>query len=113
MYFATTEGLVSYRSDVVRGSENFEEIKIAPNPVRSTYSGPISISGLKENTTVKITDISGKLVMELRSQGGSVSWNGNNLNGERAASGVYLVLVSAAASNNKVDTAVGKIMFLK
>ena len=102
MFFATTEGLVSYRSDVVKGSENLSEIKIAPNPVRSTFTGPINISGLKENTTVKITDINGKLVMELKSQGG-----------ERAATGVYLVLVSAAIPNNRVETAVGKIMFIK
>lgn len=113
VFFATTEGLVSYRSDVVKGSENLSEIKIAPNPVRSTYSGSINITGLKENTTVKITDINGKLVMELKSQGGSVNWDGNNLNGERAATGVYLVLVSAAIPNNKVETAVGKIMFIK
>lgn len=113
VFFATTEGLVSYRSDVVKGSENLSEIKIAPNPVRSTFTGPINISGLKENTTVKITDINGKLVMELKSQGGSVNWDGNNLNGERAATGVYLVLVSAAIPNNRVETAVGKIMFIK
>lgn len=113
VYFATSEGLVSFRSDVISGNERFESIKVAPNPVKSSYRGPILISGLKDNSTVKITDQNGKLVNQFKSQGGAINWDGNNLEGERTATGIYFILVSAPIQNNDVETAIGKIMFLK
>jgi len=111
VFFATASGLVSYRSEVVKGEESLSKINVFPNPVRSDYTGPITISGLKDNTTVKITDTRGNLVNELRSQGGAVVWDGTNLDGTRVSTGVYLILGSAPLGVDDVETASGKIMF--
>lgn len=113
VYIATAGGLVSYRSDVVNAELSLSDVKVFPNPVKETYTGPVTISGLMENTTVKITDIKGNLVTEMESRGGSVSWNGRSLNGGRVATGIYLIFTSAASSIDDVETNVGKIMFIK
>lgn len=112
VYISTSNGLVSYRSEVVNGSENLSNIKVFPNPIRPDYTGPITISGLRDNTTVKITDVQGKLVNEFKSQGGSIIWDGNQMNGSRVASGVYLILSSSPDGLDEVETSTEKILFL-
>ena len=42
-----------------QGEVNYDNVKVFPNPVRENYNGPIAISGLLSETTVKITDVSG------------------------------------------------------
>ncbi len=113
VYIATAKGLVSYRGEAVTGSENLSNVSIYPNPVRPEYSGNIAISGLLNNSTVKITDISGTLINEIKSQGGQVLWDGNNFAGVRASTGVYLVFISGENDSQKLQTEVGKIMFIK
>lgn len=113
VYIATSKGLVSYRGEAVNGSENLNSVKIYPNPVRSGYNGKIAISGLLDNTTVKITDVNGTLINEIKSQGGQVLWDGNNFKGRRASTGVYLVFLSGEDENQKLQTEVGKILFVK
>ena len=105
--------MVSYRGEAVTGSENLSNVSIYPNPVRPEYSGNIAISGLLNNSTVKITDISGTLINEIKSQGGQVLWDGNNFAGVRASTGVYLVFISGENDSQKLQTEVGKIMFIK
>jgi len=113
VYIATSKGLVSYRSDAVKGSDNLNNVNIYPNPVRPEYSGNISINGLLDNSTVKITDINGNIINEIKSKGGQVLWDGNNFEGSRASTGVYLVFVSGEDSNQTLRTEVGKILFVK
>lgn len=113
VYMATASGLISYRSDVVAGEKNLSNISVFPNPVREDYEGPIAIDGLMDQTTVKITDIEGRLVNELESKGGRALWNGKNFNGERVSTGVYLVFSSALNDEENLKTAIGKILFIK
>lgn len=113
VFIGTVLGIISYRSDATEGQESFSNVNIFPNPVRSSYTGPISINGLMPNSTVKITDISGNLINEIRSTGGQVIWNGNNFKGERASSGVYLLFYSANQESNDLKSEVGKILFVK
>ena len=112
VYFGTGNGIISYRGTAVKGKENFSNVNIFPNPVRETYSGPIAISGLMDNTLVKITDINGSLVYELKSEGGTAIWDGNNMNGERAKTGVYLLFNSAENEGKDLKTHIGKILFI-
>lgn len=58
------------------------------------YSGPITIKGLTYNADIKIVTSNGVLVNEGKSTGGSYVWNGNDLNGNPVASGVYMVQVA-------------------
>lgn len=112
VYFGTGNGIISFRGTATEGQENFSEVKIFPNPVRESYTGPISISGLVDNSTVKITDISGNLVNELRSIGGQAIWDGNTFGGKRAKTGVYLIFNSAEDAEQNLKTHVGKILFV-
>lgn len=112
VYIATAEGLLSYRSTSTKGNEDFSEVKVFPNPVRETYTGPITIQGLIDNSTVKITDVNGTLINELVSKGGTATWDGNNFNGRRASTGVYLIYMSAENGFESLKTEVGKIMFI-
>jgi len=94
VYFSTNKGLISYKSDAVEGKEDYSDVYVYPNPVRETYTGEIAITGLVSQTKVKITDIAGNLVYETETRGGQVTWNGNNFDGKRVSTGVYLVFCS-------------------
>ncbi len=87
----TTEGLVCYGGDSTEPVKNMKkgDIYVYPNPVKPDYTGMITIVGLEENTTVKITDASGHLVFEGVSNGGSFAWNGKNFSGQNVSGGVY------------------------
>lgn len=58
---------------------------------------------------MKITDISGNLVFHDTSLGGQAVWDGNNLNGNRCHTGVYLVFLNDQSGE---ETFVGKILFI-
>jgi hypothetical protein len=112
VYIATSKGLVSYRAEAISGAENLTDITIYPNPVRPEYKGSIAISGLLDQSTVKITDVHGTLINELKSEGGQALWDGNNFSGRRASTGVYLVFVSGSDQSQILRTEVGKILFV-
>lgn len=109
VFIATGQGLMSFRSDATEGNEHFKDVYAFPNPVKPEYSGPITIKGLVENTTVKITDVSGNLVNEMKSLGGQATWDGKNLNGNRVKTGVYLVFLNDKTGE---ETAITKILFI-
>ncbi len=94
VYFGTSRGMIAYRGSATQGPETGTGCRIYPNPVRETYSGPITIDGVINNANVKITDVGGMMVWETTAQGGRVIWDGNNYNGERARTGIYLVFIS-------------------
>lgn len=110
VYFATDNGIVSYRSDATEGTEvNNELVKVFPNPVKETYTGAIAIDGLVQNADVKITDISGKIVYHAKANGAQAIWYGNNLEGQRVSTGVYLVF---STDIEGVEKMVNKILFI-
>lgn len=92
VFFGTGKGLISYQSDAIEGGNSFSNVHAFPNPVRETYKGVITITGLVADSRVKITDITGNVVFETISNGGVATWNGNRHTGERVATGVYLAL---------------------
>ena len=111
VYFASTVGLQSYRSESTQGLRkmNAEDIIVFPHPVEPDYDGPIAISNLADDANVKITDISGRLVYETQALGGQAIWYGTDYNGRKAQSGVYLVYIVNESGGQQ---AVGKILFL-
>ena len=108
VFIGTSSGLISYRSDATKGSFSQNKTHVFPNPVESDYSGPIAVSGLVANANVKITDMAGNLVYETTANGGQAVWNGKNKDGERAATGVYLVFSTDIYGEEKT---VSKILF--
>lgn len=111
VYFVTEDGLISYRSDASQGDIEYTNVKVFPNPVHPDYFGPITIQGIAFDSDVKITDISGKLVYRTKSNGGTATWSGNTMDGERAATGVYLIWTSVDDPDFK-GRKVGKVVLI-
>lgn len=104
VYFATFNGLCSYRSTATTATQQFDNVLVFPNPVPPQYNGQIAIRGLTENAIVKITELNGRLVHQTRSLGGQVIWNGLDYNGRKIASGIYLVLVRDDKGRENIAT---------
>lgn len=106
VYIGTSKGLNAYQSDATEVEESFSENKVRayPNPVKPDYDGFVTISGLMEDSRVKITDSYGSLVHEGISVGGSFSWNVRNSSGNRVASGVYFVMLTDSNGHEGIVT---------
>ena len=94
VFFGTDKGIFSYRGDATEGGDQCGNYYVFPNPIRHEYHGPIAIRGLVANADVRIADVAGNVVFHTKANGGEAIWNGNNFNGERAQTGVYLVYVT-------------------
>jgi hypothetical protein len=111
VFFVTNEGMISYRSDASQGDNQYTNVKVFPNPVHPDYFGPITIQGIAFNSDVKITDMAGNLVYQTVSNGGTATWDGNTLQGQRAATGVYLIWTSIDDANRR-GRKVGKVVLI-
>ena len=104
VFFATSNGMVSYKGTATGGFETYEDLPVYPNPVPHGYTGAIAVNGLKANSLCKITDASGKLVWQGFSDGGQLVWYGKDFHGHRPATGVYYVMVSDEEGKDKLVT---------
>jgi hypothetical protein len=110
VFFATDQGLLSFRSDATESDFEFQNVKIFPNPVTPEFNGMVAISGLATDAIVKITDISGKLVWQSQANGGTVSWNVRDNHGKRPSTGMYLVF---SATADGAESIAGKIAIVE
>lgn len=112
VFAGTDKGLCSYMSDA--SSPNNEMTKdnvwAYPNPVKPDYTGLITITGLSFDADIKIVTTNGILVNQGRSNGGTYTWNGKDLKGQKVASGIYVV--ETATSDGSKGT-VCKIAIVK
>lgn len=107
VFFATSKGIVAYRSDVSQVTEKFGQVLVYPNPVvYSQYKGSVKIKGLAQKTNIRITDAAGNLIHQAVSRNGYYEWNLNNEKRRRVASGIYFVLMT---NEDGTDTATAKI----
>ena len=106
VFIATENGLVSYMGNAVDPEESFDKdlVKAYPNPVKPDYTGNIIITGLMQNSVVKIVNAAGRLVKEGKSVGGEFTWNRLTNEGKQAASGVYYVLATDSEGDKGVAT---------
>jgi len=109
VFFGTSNGIISYKGTATKGEIEYSNVYAYPNPVRPNYNGFIAIKGLVTDVDVRITDVAGNLVYSTIAEGGQAVWNGRTLNGDRVASGVYLVFCS---NTDGSKTFVTKILFL-
>lgn len=96
VFIATEDGIQSYRTDIIKGFDDFEKVHAYPNPVRPGFAGSVYITGLIDEAIVKITDVAGNLVYQTKSLGGQVEWNLRNFNSARVTSGVYMIYCASA-----------------
>ncbi len=104
VFIGTTNGIISYKGEATPPKPTNKNVYAYPNPVRPDYNGPIAIKGLVNNADVKITDSYGNSVFATKSEGGQAIWNGYSQNGNRVASGVYLVFVTNSDGTEKIVT---------
>lgn len=111
VFIGTDKGLCSYMSHVTPGKPDFSSgVRAFPNPVRPATDTQVSITGLMQNSTVKITDMAGNLIHQGQSVGSLYTWNCANHSGEIVKAGIYLVF---AASFDGSQGVVTKIMVIK
>ena len=98
IHFLTDKGLCSYLSDASEPAEEMKKDNVYayPNPVTPDYTGLITVVGLSYDADVKITSSNGALIAEGRSNGGSFTWDGKDRNGDRVASGIYMVITATS-----------------
>ena len=106
LFIQTDQGLVSFRSSSSASTALYNDVEIFPNPVPPGYTGTVGFKNLLQNSSVKISDINGKLITELTSEGGTASWNLTDLSGTRIKTGIYLVFI---ANVDGSESFVGKI----
>jgi hypothetical protein len=111
VYLTTPAGLFEYFSDSSPAESSYDNIYAYPNPVRPEYTGDVTIVGLMDNSLVKIADAGGNVIRQLKSTGGMVTWDCCNQYGERAKTGVYMVLCSQA--NGGSEAVVTKIAVIR
>lgn len=109
VFFATTGGLCSFRSTATEGKDKNDNVLVFPNPVPPDYTGTIAIRGLVDGAIVKITAPDGRLVYQTNALGGQAIWDGKDYRGRKAATGVYLVLIS---DEDRHEKASAKIIFI-
>jgi ligand-binding sensor domain-containing protein len=109
VFFATERGLISWMGEATLSDNSFQHLYAWPNPVRETYHGDITIDGLSDKSTVKITDVTGNLVYKTTSSGGRAIWNGKSRSGARVSTGVYLIF---CADREGLRSRVIKLLFI-
>ena len=110
IYIGTTNGLLAYKSTATSPQEGLENVRAYPNPVRPNFNGNVIIDGLTARANVKITDITGNLVHEDTSVGGSIEWDTRAFGKHLVSSGVYLILITA---DDATATQVHKLMIVR
>lgn len=111
VFITTPEGLYEYFSDSSPAEPNYSNIYAYPNPVRPEFAGNVTITGMMDNSLVKIADASGNVICQLRSTGGMATWDCCNQWGEPVKTGVYMVLCSQA--NGSGEAVVTKIAVIR
>ncbi|MBK0369772.1 type IX secretion system anionic LPS delivery protein PorZ [Flavobacterium agrisoli] len=110
VFLATAKGMISFKGTATQANDNLNNLYAYPNPVRPGFTGTVKIAGLIDKANVKITDISGNLVYETTSEGGTIEWDTTAFGKHKVASGVYMIFV---ACEDGAETKVKKLMIIR
>ena len=117
VFFATEKGLMEFNSNITSAADDLSSFKAFPNPVRPEYGEVnVTIQGLTSGANVKITDIEGNLVYEAQNESfdeggsGTILWDTRSFNGNKVATGVYLLLITA---EDMIETKIEKLLIVR
>ena len=110
LFMIHEQGIVSYKSRSSAPATNYSQLRIFPNPVRASFTGEVSISGLPEGAYLRITSPSGQLIRNLEARGGTATWDTTNERGLRVPSGIYIL---HSIQEHKALSHVSKIAILR
>ncbi|MFC1517499.1 LamG-like jellyroll fold domain-containing protein [Candidatus Margulisiibacteriota bacterium] len=97
--------------EIIPFATNLSSLKVYPNPYRpddgdastgDDISKFITFEGLTATSVIKIYTISGELVNTLDYGNPVVSWEADNFDGEKVASGIYIYLITDQDNNKKI-----------
>ena len=89
VFIGTENGLMRYTNDATNFVKSIDALTVYPNPVLPEHSGPVTIDGCAYNSTVSITNATGRLVASMTSEGGRAIWDGLDMDGQPAPFGMY------------------------
>lgn len=110
VFFATDKGMIAFKGTATEAAKSLANVYVYPNPVRPEYTGTVKIAGLTDQANVKITDVSGNLVFEINSKGGTVEWDTTAFGKYKVASGVYMIFVTTKDAS---ETKTKKVMIVR
>lgn len=99
LYIMTDTGLLMYATDSSFPEDDFDNVIVYPNPVRSDYDGDVEIKGLMDESNVRITDQRGMVIENGISKGGTYRFSARRSDGSRLPTGVYNVFVTTEADD--------------
>ena len=110
VFIGTNIGLCSYMSEATEGKSDYSEVYAYPNPVYPSRNNQVVITGLVQNSSIRITDMGGNLIKEGKSMGGQYLWDCTDRRGSTVKAGIYLVLAATSSGSEGVVT---KIMVIR
>jgi hypothetical protein len=110
VFVGTSRGICSYQGDAIDGRADYSSVHAFPNPVFPRRNNQVVITGLMQNSRIKITDIAGNLIREATSNGGQYTWNCAGPGGGMVAAGIYLVFATLPDGREGVVT---KVMVMR
>ena len=111
VFITTPAGMYEYFSDSSPAESSYDNIYAYPNPVRPEFTGNVTITGMMDNSLIKIADSNGFVIRQLKSTGGMATWDCCDQYGEYVKTGIYFVLCSQ--SNGSGEAVVTKIAVIR
>ncbi len=109
LFVGTGNGLISFQTDAAEALSIFSNVYAYPNPVRESYNGIITITGLVAKTQVKITDLNGNLIYQTISNGKIATWDGKDYRGKKVNTGIYFAI---CVNEDGTQSTITKIMVI-
>lgn len=97
-YIATSKGINSLKIPFAEERKSYSSLRTFPSPFRIPSTIPMVIDGLRDETSLKIFTMSGRVLRTIKSTSTEVSgyqafWDGRTDSGELVGTGIYLIAV--------------------
>jgi len=103
VYIGTDNGLAALQTSSIQPLQSFDKLFVYPNPFIQNDNNvtSLTIDGLIRNSSIKIFNISGNLIREIKTPGGKIaSWDGKDLDGNTVTTGIYIIVAYDEEANN-------------
>ena len=107
-YIATNKGVSVIKIPFAEKKKTYNSVIVFPSPFRIPSSKPMTVDGLKDNSSIKIMTLNGEILRSIPNsevQGYQAYWDGRDQSGQLVGTGVYLVAIydkNGASSFEKV-----------
>lgn len=112
VYIGTDNGLATLQTSSILPLQSFNQLLVYPNPFIPGDNNvtSLTIDGLIRNSSIKILNISGSLIREIKTPGGKIAfWDGKDLNGNTVPTGIYIIVAYDEEANNVMTSKVAVI----